>query len=82
MYDRRAQAEHRLVFHHSRFDSVGGQPLTDLSESVSYNFEETMYRYSSSLDVAIDRTIVSATYGLHDRVDVGVIVPVGGASIS
>ena len=34
------------------------------------------------MDIAIDRTIVSATYGVHDRVDLGVIVPVGRARVS
>jgi hypothetical protein len=32
--------------------------------------------------VEIDRTIVSATYGIHDKVDVGVIAPVGRSSVS
>jgi hypothetical protein len=70
------------AFQHTRFDAVGGQPLTDLIDSVSYNFNESFYNYSSSVAVTIDRTIFSATYGVHDRVDIGVIVPVGEARVS
>lgn len=70
------------VFQHTRFQSVGGRALTDLEGSVSYGFGNEVYRSSSSLEVAIDRTILSGTYGVHDRVDVGVIVPVGRARVS
>lgn len=70
------------AFQHTRFKSVGGQPLTNLESSVSYRSGDEIYRYTSSVQVAIDRTIVSATYGVHDRVDVGVIVPVGRARVS
>ena len=70
------------VFQHTSFASVGGRPLTDLEGSVSYRFGDEVYRFNSSLQVAIDRTIVSANYGVHDRVDVGVIVPVGRARVS
>jgi hypothetical protein len=70
------------VFQHTTFQSVGGRALTDLEDSASYGFGNEVYRSSSSLQVAIDRTIVSGTYGVHDRVDVGVIVPVGRARVS
>jgi hypothetical protein len=70
------------VFQHTSFSSVGGRSLTDLEDSVSYAFGNEVYRRNSSLEVAIDRTIVSGTYGVHDRVDVGVIVPVGRARVS
>jgi hypothetical protein len=70
------------VFQHTSFASVGGRSLTDLEGSASYGFGEEVYRLNSSLQVAIDRTIASASYGVHDRVDVGVIVPVGRASVS
>jgi hypothetical protein len=71
-----------VTFQHTSFSSVGDQPLSDIEDSASYNFGETVYRWTSSIDIAIDRTIVSATYGLHDRVDLGVIVPVGRARVS
>ena len=69
------------VFQHTTFESVGGQPLTD-SRIRLLRFGGEIYRYTSSVQVAIDRTIVSATYGIHDRLDVGVIVPVGRARVS
>jgi hypothetical protein len=70
------------TFQHATFSSVGGQPLSEIEDSVSYRFGDEIYRYTSSIDIAIDRTIVSATYGLHDRVDLGVIVPAGRARVS
>jgi hypothetical protein len=70
------------AFQHTRFDSIGGQPLTNLESSVSYRSGDEVYRQTSSVRVELDRTIVSATYGIHDRVDVGVIVPVGSARVS
>lgn len=70
------------VFQHTRFTSVGGQSLTELEGSVSYRRGDEIYRLNSSLQVAIDRTIVSASYGVHDRIDLGVIVPVGRARVS
>jgi len=70
------------VFQHTTFESVGGQSLSDLEGSVSYRFGDEVYRFNSSLEVAIDRTIVSASYGVHDRLDVGVIVPAGRARVS
>ena len=68
------------TFQHTTFASVGDQPLSDVEDSSSYRFGDEIYRRRSSIAVVIDRTIVSATYGLHDRVDLGVIVPVGQAS--
>lgn len=70
------------AFQHTRFESVGGRPLTDLESSVSYRFGDEVYRRTSSVQVEIDRTIVSATYGVHKKVDVGVIVPMGRARVS
>ena len=70
------------AFQHTRFESVGGQLLTALESSVSYRSGDEVYRSTSSVQVVIDRTIMSATYGIRDRVDVGVIVPVGGARVS
>lgn len=70
------------AFQHTRFSSVGGQPLTELESSVSYRNGDEIYRNSSSLDVTLDRTILSGTYGLLDKVDLGVIVPLGSARVS
>lgn len=70
------------VFQHTRFESVGGLPLTELENSVSYNGGEYVYRTTSSVQIEIDRTVVSATYGILDRLDVGVIVPLGRSRVS
>jgi len=66
---------------HATFSSVGGRPLTDLGTSISY-VGGYLYGATSSLDVQLDRTIVSATYGLHNKVDVTAIVPFGSARVS
>ena len=70
------------AFQHTTFSSVGGRSLTDLESSIVYESGEFIYRHTSSLDVQIDRTIVSATYGLHDKIDIAAIVPFGSARVS
>jgi hypothetical protein len=71
-----------ITFQHTRFSSVGDQSLLEVEDSASYSNGAEVYRALSSIDIAIDRAIVSATYGVHDRVDLGVIVPVGRAHVS
>jgi len=71
------------AFQHTTFASVGGRKLTDLESSVTYgNGNAEIYRSNSSLEVQIDRTIVSATYGLRERVDFAALVPFGSARVS
>jgi len=69
------------AFQHTTFSSVGGRPLTDIESSETY-VSGAVYRRTSSLDVQLDRTIVSATVGLHDKIDVAAIVPFGSARVS
>ena len=69
------------AFQHTTFSSVGGRSLTDLETSIVYESGD-VYRGTSSLDVQLDRTIVSATYGLHNKVDVAAIVPFGSSRVS
>jgi hypothetical protein len=69
------------AFQHTTFSSVGGRSLSDLSNSITY-LSGSVYRFTSSLDVQLDRTIVSATYGLHDKIDIAAIVPFGSARVS
>ncbi len=69
------------AFQHTTFSSVGGRPLTDLGQSITYVSGE-VYGSTSSLNVQLDRTIVSATYGLHDKIDIAAIVPFGSARVS
>ena len=70
-----------IIFQHTSFTSIGDQPLSAMENTSSYNFGSEVYSWTSSFEVAVDRTIVSATYGVHDRLDVGVIVPVGRARV-
>jgi hypothetical protein len=70
------------VFQRTRFESVGGQPLTELETSVSYRNGEAIYRQTSSVEVEINRTVVSATYGVLGKLDVGVIFPLGRSRVS
>jgi hypothetical protein len=70
------------LFQRTSFVSVGGQSLTELENFVSYNGGESVYNYTSSVEIAINRMIVSATYGLLDKLDVGVIVPFGHSQVS
>ena len=69
------------AFQHTTFTSVGGRSLEDLENSISYATGE-VYGAKSSLDVQLDRTIVSATYGLHNRIDIAAIVPFGSSRVS
>ena len=70
-----------VAFQHTTFDSVGGQPMSALRDFTGYSADE-FYGYDTSLKLAVDRTIVSATIGIHDRLDLGVIVPIGQARVS
>ena len=70
------------AFQHTTFSSVGGRSLSDLESSVTYESGDFIYRFTSSLNVQLDRTIVSATYGLHNKVDIAAIVPIGSARVS
>ena len=69
------------AFQNTTFSSVGGRPLTDLESSTTY-LDGDVTRCTSSLHVQLDRTIVSATYGLHNQVDIAAIVPFGSARVS
>ena len=71
-----------ITFQHTSFSSVGDQSLEEIESTSSYNFRSEVYSWTSSINISIDRAIVSATYGVHDRVDVGVIAPVGRVRVS
>ena len=70
------------AFQHTTFSSVGGRSLTDLEWSIAYGNRLYIDRRTSSLSVQLDRTIVSATYGLHDKIDLAAIVPFGTARVT
>jgi hypothetical protein len=72
-----------LDYQHTKFDSVAGQPLGDLKSVFDLGTETlNTLTLNTSLDVAIDRTTVSASYGLTDRVDIGLIVPFGRTQVA
>jgi hypothetical protein len=70
-----------IIYQHTSFTSIGDQPLSSMENTSSYGFGSEVYSWTSSFEIAVDRTIVSATYGVHDRLDVGVLVPVGRARV-
>jgi len=70
-----------LSFQHTSFTAVGDQLLSNI-EDTSHFLNGDVLTWTSSIDVSLDRTIVSATYGVHDRIDVGVIVPMGRAAVN
>jgi len=70
------------AFQHITFSSVGGRSLTDLESSIVYENGCCIYRQTSSLSLQLDRTIVSATYGLHSKIDLAAIVPFGSARVT
>jgi Putative MetA-pathway of phenol degradation len=65
-----------VAYQHTAYDSFAGESLSALKTVFTYpelnNLVET---YSSDLSFKTDRTIISASYGVHDRVDVSVLVP-------
>jgi hypothetical protein len=71
-----------LVYQYTDWKELAGQDLN--SGGLSYEFNDGTFKdvFSSSLELTTARTIVSATFGLHDRVDVGVQVPFGFTDVS
>lgn len=67
-----------VAFQHTAYDSLAGQPLSGLrtvlrpDQPQPFSFERT---YDSNLSFKTDRTIISASYGVTDHIDVGVLVP-------
>jgi opacity protein-like surface antigen len=70
------------AFQHTTFSSIGGRSLTELEILNTSSNGDEIYQRIASLEVQLDRTIVSATYGVHDRIDLAAIVPFGTARVS
>lgn len=69
-----------VAFQHTAFDSLAGQPLSRLRDTfTSGAFTDTLV---SSISLTSDRTILSASYGMMDRLDFGVIIPFGRVQAS
>jgi len=68
-----------VAFQHTPYDSLAGQDLSSLQSIIrpaqvsAFSLQKT---YASSLSFKTDRTIISASYGVTDRIDVGVLVPI------
>jgi hypothetical protein len=68
-----------LSFQHTSFDSVDGLPLDDIrTNGIPFANDRTVL----SLQVATDRVVASATYGVTERVDVGIHMPFGRTRVS
>jgi hypothetical protein len=68
-----------VAFQHTAYDSLAGQQLSALQSVIrpaqvaAFDLQRT---YSSQLSFKTDRTIISASYGVHNRIDVGVLIPI------
>ena len=77
-----------VAYQHTGWDSVAGQKLS----KIDLTFTDTTRvgnvtnvrsdTFGSEIDLSTDRTTISATYGVHDRVDVGIVVPIGRTRVS
>jgi len=70
-----------LAYQHLHFGSLAGQPLNNLYTTAVVTPAVTNAS-TTSLDIAIDRGIISATYGLTGRIDMSIVVPVGRTSVA
>jgi hypothetical protein len=68
-----------LSFQHISFSEVDGVPLDDIRTTGIPSPGDSA---TLSLSVDIDRTVLSASYGVTDAVDVGVVMPFGRTSVS
>jgi hypothetical protein len=75
------------------FDNIRGVPLRDLTFRFAHQnvlaapmgnptYENDVIEVRTDLDLDLLVTSVFATYGVHDRVDIGVLVPIVRASLS
>lgn len=70
-----------FAYQHTKFDSIGGQSLSNLLSSVPLKTTTGVtvgtINAESNAELSIDRATISASYGVTDRIDVGVVVPFG-----
>jgi hypothetical protein len=76
-----------VAFQHTRFSSIAGQPLDNLVSAYPVNSSTTGVRVGtvtaeSNIELSTDRTTISASYGITDRLDVGIVVPIGRTRVA
>jgi hypothetical protein len=73
-----------LIYQHVRFDRFGGQDLHDLSDTHPFASAggAALFRINRrDLDVEINEATLGAIYGISDRLDIGLSVPLMGSSL-
>ena len=73
-----------LSYEYLQFDDVGGQPLRGLSEPRPFVAEDGTRLFTIprlSYDVQIQQAALNVTYGVTDRLDLQVIVPLAHANL-
>jgi hypothetical protein len=70
-----------IAFQRTEFDSLAGQPLSGLT-TTDASITNLVATFNSSLNFRADRTIIAASYGVHDKVDLGVVIPIERRSVS
>jgi hypothetical protein len=73
-----------LSFQHSSVDSIAGQPLSNLRDTFAMTIDGVRYEdiSSTSMKLTTDSTLLAATVGVTDRIDVGVVIPFVRTAIS
>ena len=71
-----------FAWQHTKFDSIAGQPLDNLVSTYPVFSNLTGARIGtvngeSHIELATDRYTLAASYGITDRVDVGIVLPFG-----
>jgi len=70
-----------LTYQHVRVDSIAGQSMDNLY-TASVIGPLTASTSTTSLDITLDRALVEATFGVTNRLDLGVAVPFGRVAVS
>lgn len=71
-----------VAFQHTDWKELGGQDLGSGGLSFQFNDGTVNDVFSSELDLSTDRTIFNVTFGVNDRLDVGVQVPFGRTKVT
>jgi len=75
----RRKANVSVAYQRTRFDSISGQPLRALATGTDgSNFTA---RSTTALDLTTENTILTVSYGLASRVDVGLVLPFGRTTV-
>jgi hypothetical protein len=69
-----------VAFQTTKLKSVSGEPLSDLRSTYDDGFFSDVFR--SELDLSVTRTVLSMSFGVSDRVDLGFVVPFGRVKVA